>query len=438
MRVLSNVGVLVGAVLLLGCGSSDSNATGMGNSGGSGNSGGNGGSDSGTGASAGSGGSVGGFGGGSLGGNGGVGASAGTSGTPNPKLANLGAGDAMDLGAFECTTPSDVCSRVTDYSGFVFDSVSHRFLMFGGGHSTTMTDAIFAFDLEGSLTWKELHEPTPCSMMVASNLDATKGAWVAGNSGPYPRPLAVHTYDLLGFAPAQNEFVLISRLFSGGYCNTTGNDVGGPVAHFGLSTGSWSFSDAQSGSAANIDASEYDPVSGRILIFGRSGIGFYDPALRTNTLLVSSYDGDKLKNSQGTTVDFGALGYANHMVYFPPTDTFYYFVRGNPVGVFALKLDRANPKNSILDEVSTKGPSSPHTEPGYAYDSKNQIIGGAVTDSTFYAFDPATSTWSAHPIAGSPGSQAFHALGYDPLNNVFIFVTDYDSGAKTWAYRLAG
>ena len=39
-------------------------------------------------------------------------------------------------------------------------------------------------------------------------------------------------------------------------------------------------------------------------------------------------------------------------------------------------------------------------------------------------------------VDSNPGSQAFHALRYDPVNNVFIFVTDYDSGQHTWAYRL--
>jgi hypothetical protein len=37
---------------------------------------------------------------------------------------------------------------------------------------------------------------------------------------------------------------------------------------------------------------------------------------------------------------------------------------------------------------------------------------------------------------GAVGSMAFHALGYDPVNNVFVFVTDYPSGRHTWAYRL--
>ncbi|MCA9672198.1 MAG: hypothetical protein KC503_41670 [Myxococcales bacterium] len=356
---------------------------------------------------------------------------------PNPKLAGLGDGDAIDLGAFGCTSPGagdGTCTRVTDYSGFTFDPNNHQFLMFGGGHSTTMTDSVFAFDLASSLTWKELYAPTPCSQMVASNLDPTTGAWKAGPAGPYPRPLAAHTYDLLAFAPAQNAFVLISRLFNGGYCSSVGNDVGGPVAHFDLGANTWSFSSVSAASGSNIDAAEYDPVSKKILIFGRSGLGYYDPAQRSWSLAVSTYNGDKLKTSQGADADMNALGYANHMVYLPSTDTFYYFVRGGG-DVYALKLDRTDLTKSTLDRVTTSGSAPTHGEPGYAVDTQNNIIGGAVKDSMFYVFDPAGASWSAHALGGSPGTQAFHAIGYDPVNNVFIFITDGSSGAHTWAFR---
>lgn len=31
--------------------------------------------------------------------------------------------------------------------------------------------------------------------------------------------------------------------------------------------------------------------------------------------------------------------------------------------------------------------------------------------------------------------KAFHALGYDPIDNVFVFRTDYDSGSRSSVYR---
>jgi hypothetical protein len=356
---------------------------------------------------------------------------------PNPRLADLADGTAMDLGAFECTAPSgedeDGCRRVTDYSGLVYDARNHQLLMFGGGHSTTMTDAIFAFDLDDTLRWRELYLPTPCDLMVASNLDAALGAWQMGPAGPYPRPLSVHTYDLNAFAPERNEFLLLSRMFTGGYCNTVGNDVGGNVAHFSLEDEAWSFSDTANATPSTaIPASERDPVSGLIVVLGAGGLKLYDPTARVYTDSI-----DSLPDAQGGPFDMEGLGYANHLVYFAPDDTFYFFVRGQPVEVIALVLDRAQPERSTLEAVPSTGPTSPHSEPGYDYDSVNAIIGGGVFEDTFYACDPSTATWSAHTIAGgTPGDQAFHAIGYDPANNVFVFRAEYDSGQHTWAYRF--
>lgn len=352
----------------------------------------------------------------------------------HPRLAELADETAVDLGEFDCTAPADEndgqCRAVTDYSGLVYDEVGHQLLMFGGGHATTMTDTIFAFDLDDSLSWSELYEPTPCDQMIASNLDAELGAWIMGASGPYPRPLSIHSYDLNAFSPEQNEFILISRSFTGGYCNTVGNDVGGPIAHYGMASGAWSFSDAEP--SQTIASAERDPVSGLIVVLGSDGLKLYDPVARSYTDEV-----DAVPSAQGGTYDVSSLGYANHMVYFPPNDTFYYFMRDQPVEVVALKLDRAAPASSTLELIATEGPSSPHEEPGYDYDPVSERIGGGVHDDSFYAFDPRTGSWSQHAIQGaSPGSQAFHALGYDPVNNVFVFRSDASTGQHTWAFRL--
>jgi hypothetical protein len=81
-------------------------------------------------------------------------------------------------------------------------------------------------------------------------------------------------------------------------------------------------------------------------------------------------------------------------------------------------------------------------ESGWAYDAANQIIGGGIQDGLFYAYSPLTNTWTSNvmqtdPPGSSVGTLAFHALDYDPINNVFIFITDGDSGRRTWAYRYA-
>ena len=140
------------------------------------------------------GGSGGGSGGGAGGGSStGGGAGGGAAFAPNPRLTALADETAMNLGTFTCTENGDnSCRQVTDYGGLTYDSRLNRLLMFGGGHATTMSDSVFAFDLNDTLTWSELYAPTPCSMMTLANLDDALGAWLSGTSGPYPRPLSAH------------------------------------------------------------------------------------------------------------------------------------------------------------------------------------------------------------------------------------------------------
>ncbi|HET6583036.1 MAG TPA: hypothetical protein VFG69_06310 [Nannocystaceae bacterium] len=359
---------------------------------------------------------------------------------PNPALADLASETALDLGPFTCEgVPGEdesLCKRATDYSGFVYDPHRHQMLLFGGGHSTTMTDAIHAFDLGDTLTWSGLYSPTPCDQMSVANLDADNGAWTMG-PGPYPRPVSTHTYDMLAVPPTLDEFIVISRNFTGGYCNPVGNDIGGRIAHFDRAAQTWSFSPDADGStydlAVNIPGSEPDPISGGIVLFGGGGLAIYDPMARVYTQHVDTYNGE-----YGNLGDLDGIGYANHMVYFPPDDRFYLFTRDGAGTVFALKLDRDAPEQSVAERLVTTGTPPPGAEAGLDYDATNDIIGGAVLDSTFYAFDPETLEWSAHPMnGGAPGNVAFHALAYDPVDNVFVFVTDADSGQRTWAYRLA-
>src|SRR6185503_20009865 len=136
------------------------------------------------------------------------------------------------------------CRIATDFSGMTYDAVNHQMLVFGGGHASTMTDAIQRLDLRDTLRWSDAYTPTPCASLVESNLDGDLGAWLTGTSGPYPRPVSAHTYDMVGYAPEQNELVVIGRAFTQGYCSEASNYIGGPSAHYGFDSEAWAFSAA--------------------------------------------------------------------------------------------------------------------------------------------------------------------------------------------------
>jgi hypothetical protein len=134
------------------------------------------------------------------------------------------------------------------------------------------------------------------------------------------------------------------------------------------------------------------------------------------------------------------MGYANNLVYFPPNQRMYFIARGAPTRVWEVTLDRANWAASTVLEMATTGTGFDSEESGFAYDSWNHVIGGGVAGGVFQAFDPATARWTSAVMqvqGGGPaiGAQAFHALEFDPVDGVFVFLTGYDSGSRMWAYR---
>jgi hypothetical protein len=355
--------------------------------------------------------------------------------TPNPTLTNLADNTVMDLGAFTCTQPagdSAGCERVTDFSGSAYDSVHNTHLMFGGGHATTFTDTLFVFSAD-TLTWTEQYPPTPCtSGMSSGNYDHTRAAWISGSSGPYPRPISRHTYDENVVAENTGEFIVMM------YPNGAGNTCPGyevysdaRIAHFNFTTNSWSFSpnvigDGFGGVIGVNGTAEYDPVSGNVVLLGRYGLWLYNPVTKTEIIALDNYNQSTFDNTN--------MAYAAHLVYFPPNQRFYYFAKdGGPV--YELILNRTNPSSSTVTQLTTSG-TQPNGEFGYDYDTVNKVIGGGVSNNTFYTFDPTTRTWSSQVMrGGTPGDMAYHALSYDRVNNVFIFIDAGTAGRHTWAYR---
>jgi hypothetical protein len=64
------------------------------------------------------------------------------------------------------------------------------------------------------------------------------------------------------------------------------------------------------------------------------------------------------------------------------------FFYRNDHSVWEIALDRAVFGRSTLTTMDTTGTYPPHGEPGFAYDPVGKVIGGAILDGRFYAFDP--------------------------------------------------
>ncbi len=356
----------------------------------------------------------------------------------NSRLNKIPENTVIDLRTFNCTNPegdNENCKKVTDYSGMVYDQNHHQILMFGGGHSTTFTDSIFIFDFN-SLSWKEDYIPTPCTLKFMNKGNYLDNAsWDKGPFGPYPRPISRHTYDQLAVATGLSELILLAG--PNGYslsCPPNSKtwvsklQSNPKIAHYDLIKKIWKFSktaetDSQPYYSQNeYTATEYDPISGMVILLGRYGLYSYNPFSHIKKRLLDFSSG-KIPED---------LGYANELVYYPPKDKMYYFNR-NSKSVWEVNLDRDNIALSTVKKLNINGAYPSHPEPGYAYDGINEVIGGAVYNNKFYIFNPKTNTWTHQTVSGGePGSMEFHAIAYDPIDNVFIFLT---KGFNSWAYR---
>jgi hypothetical protein len=344
----------------------------------------------------------------------------------------------MYLGTYSCTDVdgefSGKCRIVTDYSGMVFDKKRREFLVFGGGHGSTNYDGLNAFNMN-TLSWNEKYKPTSCSAMVnPNNYDRANGAWLSDSSGPYPRPAARHTVDLMVYAESIDGLVLLTHVEGNGPCPgvtyTAYNfATTGKIPQYDLTNNQWTFSD--DAPPVTWPAAEYDPVSQKIVILGSEGLMIYDPVTKKNATAIDLRAVYGVQDESGSIIA-SDMAYNNHLVYFPPNDKMYYFQR-QTARTFEITLDRTDFSKSRIVQLNTFGLPSPHVEPGYAYDAVNHIIGGGVYANKFYAFNPLTKSWTVQSIlGGAPGNEAFHAIGYDDANNVFVFITE---DRQTWAYR---
>jgi hypothetical protein len=351
----------------------------------------------------------------------------------NPKLMAIPENTAVDLGPYTCESPEGApggCSAITDYSGMVYDYHNHQLLMFGGGHAGstgTLRSDVSAFDF-ATLKWGSAYAPTSCAEMRVDNIDPTTASWISTH-----QPLSRHTYDMLVMSDNPPHLLMLTSGAVGPeICSGAPVQPGFPmqtkVSAYDPVAKTWKFNATSTGEWDSFSVAEQDPVSGMSVIIGSYGLWVYNPR------------DDSYAGTQYLPVE---LGYANNLVYSPVDDRMYFFQRDMSTRVLELTLDRAEWKASTLTELTgiTGGPGEQET--GYAYDTVNHVIGGAVADGRFSAFDPAKRIWTTVDMKTDPpgakvGKMAFHEIAYDPVDGVFIFVTDYASGFRVWAYRHAG
>jgi hypothetical protein len=368
-------------------------------------------------------------------------------GTVNPVLDTLPDNTCLDLGLYGggvCQDRTGVsnCYAITDFSGFVYDSDRQLMLMMGGGHASTARTDVDAFSFD-SLKWSSEAPTTPCSDQIESNMDPD-GHWITTG-----QPYSAHTYDKLAYCPNVKKMAWVHNYYNDSHQPTAvnsciaanfpdgfipGTDTKGHV--YDCQTQTWAPTQGHAilpGGSGEYGASEYDPVSGRVIYVSQYSFYTYDPV-----------EDSLVKHSSWVNPNVRTAG---ELVYFPPNDKFYYFstYACDTIKIVEIALDRSHWENislTTLDDV--QGDLSYNmVETGYAYDSVNQVIGGGFRNDSFFVFDPVANTYSGMAMnmdstATSFANQQFHCIDYDPVNNVFVFIAAPEGKKwlnRTYAYR---
>lgn len=360
-------------------------------------------------------------------------------GAQNATLVGIPPNTALDLGHYDCDQPGDdsyYCESITDYSGFVYDAAHHRFVLFGGGHAATFRDDLSMFDF-ATLKWSSAYPSTLCADMTLANMDKPLMRWTTTGN-----PFSRHTYDLNVVAENTGEFLLLAGTNGRGLCTPeidpgTGSDpfyLPKKYSAYDLNDGVWRIEDRAT-PWDGLASAEYDPVSGKVVILSVYGLWVLDPVTHTTIQALDQFSGALATD----------LGYANNLTYYPPNQRMYLFARGNPTLVFEVQLNRNDWSATTVTQLPTP-PNAPESqESGWVYDTVNQVIGGGVRDGGFYAYNPLTNAWTSRTMQvqsalgqSTIGTQAFHSIGFDPVDGVYVFITDNASGFRVWAYRFGG
>jgi RNA polymerase sigma factor (sigma-70 family) len=357
----------------------------------------------------------------------------------NPRLTALASGAVLEIGLMQISDPAGAppgfSRAIADYSGMAYDAARNRMLWFGGGWGGTEYDGIAALNL-ADLSWSEEYPPTPLSAMGPENYDARHGCWKSGTAGPYPRPAARHTVDLLNISG--DHLVVLSQAGNVGvglagwplHQQGDGPNYTGTTAHYDLSAKRWLFSETSA--ISSYPGSAVDPITGKIVILGGNGLYLYDPATSQLDAAIDTMWSYMKLDGDGSAIESAQLGYNVPLTYFPPDDSFYLF---GAQKIFCLRLNRADPSASTMTEVRAQGAQPPRLWQ-VAYDPvRQQLVGGPV-NSVLYALDPKTNTWQNRQLAQPGLTLSWMCLEYDPVNDVFIFVTDRSgSSGKVYAFK---
>lgn len=357
--------------------------------------------------------------------------------------------------ALPATQMKDVCpapynshacaSIISAWSGGAYDELRDRMVIFGGGHSDSWYNNVFAFDLS-DMKWRRLTE------MSAGATGSTPGTgWNdkrVESCGFYPKgvlslPDTVMNGTYVAFDKCFVEPVLsqldlqqprsahtyggffVDRLRDH-YCHVgvagyyPSSQTTSPVAVcYSPSTGLWSRMADKPAGIGGRGQTALDAAGHMWIVAADQGkIGEYDP----NANSWKIYGNNNYDAGGGMDIDRKR----NHLyVMYPKTDGSYAMRRWN----IGMPASLTMSPSYMEIPVTGTAPASIGSRPGFVYvDARDQFFAwGGGRD--VYTFNPATSAWSRLAATGDdPGTQqqwgTYGRFRFSPSKGVFVLVND--------------
>ncbi len=297
------------------------------------------------------------------------------------------------------------------YSGGVFDSDHHQFLIFGGGHADYWGNEVCAFS-PATLTWKRMYEPDAKARYTNGNIDNTKGK-LKDSDKPYTR----HTYNQLCFVAGS------ATMFIFGGCGPGWGDIRPTCPappdcwSYSLAENKWNLLYAGRGTPGGYAmACCYDTKRDVIWAYGHeSRLSRFDLTTKTwSTRTVHP------------AIDYLGL-YNFHMLYLPKDDKI--LLVGNDTCTIDL--------NTLVSHHHSLKNASGKAGLAYLPDQDSVLyvsLPGGETGSEYRTevFDCVKTQWQKVQVKGLAARGAvWNRLHYDPVDNVVLLVVD----SGVWAYK---
>lgn len=347
----------------------------------------------------------------------------------NPALSGMLPGELKKLNDLSCSGPESDCNNWTDYGGFVCEGLICYGT--GGGHSTTMNDALYKLDLSdaSSLGWDELYEPTPCAEMTEANYSKVNRSWTHNG---FERPISTHSYNHLIIKDDKLIHVgargAVGKCLPSQFSTWVAESNESTITKWDIETSQWEFGSTLAGQMpisyqAGYIGTAKDALTNEVYFYSAVGLIHYDTDTEIKTRIKS-----------------GGLGLENDLMYSasdstPETAVFYAVsqVWANPIpDIRRIELNRAA-NTATFATITQNNASKRHTSKsqhwGFVWDDVNGVL-ARIQDGEHQTFDPDAGLWEYTAVTEQLSAHFWAAQLVS--DEFYIFISD----KETWAYRL--